>query len=49
LGFGAAHGTGQLVLLLLEVLGQVVEARQGMLEGANERFRVEGVLVGERA
>jgi hypothetical protein len=44
LRFGAAHSSRKLIFLLLEVLGKVVESRQGMLEGADERFWVERLL-----
>ena len=37
----AAHGARELVLALLEILGQVVEAAQGVLEGADQRLGVE--------
>lgn len=44
LGLGTPDGPRKLIFLLLEVFGQIVEARQSMLEVADERFRVEGVV-----
>lgn len=49
LRLGSPYSARKLILLLLQVLGEVVQPRQGMFEGADERFRVEGLLVGSAA